>query len=215
MPDIELVNPSIEQYAERSTTPEPAALKEINEQTFAHHAHAHMLSGHVQGRLLSFLSNIIKPRYVLEIGTFTGYSALCLAEGLEEGGQVHTIEIRDEDADTSLKNFKAAGKEKHITLHRGNAVDIIPTLPHLWDMVFIDADKTGYINYYEIIVPRLSAKGVIIADNTFFHGQVLEQPITGKNAIAIDAFNNHILNDDRVEQVMLTMRDGLLIIKNK
>jgi caffeoyl-CoA O-methyltransferase len=215
MPEFELINPLIEQYAARFTTPEESVLRQVNQDTMAHHPQAHMLSGHVQGRFLSFISNILQPKYVLEVGTFTGYSALCLAEGLQEDGELHTIEIRDEDADTASKNFIAAEKEKRITLHRGNAKDLIPQLPYEWDLVFIDADKVGYIDYYEIIVPRLSKKGIILADNVLFHGQVLNEPITGKNAIAIDAFNKHVLNDTRVEQVILTVRDGLLMIKKK
>ncbi len=215
MPEFEIINPAIEQYAAHFTSPENEILKQVNKETMEQHPQAHMLSGHVQGRILSFLSNILKPKYVLEIGTFTGYSALCLAEGLQEYGELHTIEIRETDANTALKNFIAAKKDKHITLHRGNAVEIIPQLPHLWDLVFIDADKIGYINYYEIIVPRLSANGIIIADNVLFHGQVTEDPIKGKNAQAIDAFNKHVLNDTRVEQVILTVRDGLLMIKKK
>lgn len=215
MPEIQLVNSAIEQYAAAFTSPESEVLKAINKHTHEYHPHAHMLSGHVQGRFLSFISNITRPKYVLEVGTFTGYSAICLAEGLAYEGQVHTIELREEDADTALKNFKAAEKEKDITLHRGNAKEIIPTLPYTWDLVFIDADKVGYIDYYELIVPRLSDKGIIIADNVFFHGQVLEEPITGKNAVAINAFNQHVLGDTRVEQIMVTVRDGLLMIKKK
>ncbi|MCY7422577.1 MAG: O-methyltransferase [Chitinophagaceae bacterium] len=210
-----LINPQAEAYADYFSTPENELLKQVNKETTEQHQQAHMLSGHVQGRFLSFISTILQPKYVLEIGTFTGYSALCLAEGLQKEGELHTIELRDEDADTALKNFMVAEKHNLITLHRGKAMDILPTLPHLWDLVFIDADKTGYIDYYEKIMPRLSDKGVIVADNVLFHGQVLEQPPKGKNAIAIHEFNTHVLNDDRVEQVMLTIRDGLLIIKKK
>ncbi len=215
MNDFKLVDPLVEAYAKKFTTAESDNLRKVNNDTVLAHAKAHMLSGHVQGRFLSFISNIIQPKYVLEIGTFTGYSALCLAEGLKVDGALHTIEIRNEDANTAETNFRAAGFNKHIVLHRGIAMDIIPTLPFLWDLVFIDADKTGYIDYYEIIVPRLSQNGVIVADNVFFHGQVLDQPIQGKNAIAIDAFNQHVMHDNRVEQVMLTVRDGLLMIKKK
>ena len=210
-----LINQEAEAYADYFTSPENPLLNQINKETTEHHEQAHMLSGHVQGRLLSFISIILQPKYVLEIGTFTGYSALCLAEGLQKDGELHTIELRNDDADIAHKNFMKAEKHNIITLHRGKAIEILSYLPHLWDLVFIDADKTGYIEYYEKIVPRLSYKGVIIADNVLFHGQVLEQPPKGKNAIAIHEFNNHVLNDDRVEQVMLTIRDGLLIIKKK
>jgi predicted O-methyltransferase YrrM len=190
-------------------------LRSINEETLKDHPQAHMLSGHVQGRILAFISKIIQPKYVLEIGTFTGYSALCLTEGIVEGGHLHTIEIRQEDANIALKNFKASEKNNIITLHVGDAKEIIPTLQHEWDLVFIDADKVSYTEYYELVLKQLSKKGVIIADNVLFHGQVLEQPIKAKNAIAINLFNKHVANDPRVEQVMLTVRDGLLLIKRK
>ena len=215
MEDVKLVDSRIEQYAQHFTSPENEILLQVNNQTVQHHVQAHMLVGHVQGRFLSFISNIIQPKYVLEIGTFTGYSALCLAEGLLSDGELHTIELRENEAETALENFRLAKKDKAITLHRGNALEIIPTLPHFWDLVFIDADKPGYIQYYEMIVPRLSHRGVILADNVFFHGQVLAEPVTGKNARAIEAFNRHVANDTRVEQVMLTIRDGLLMIKKK
>jgi predicted O-methyltransferase YrrM len=138
-----------------------------------------------------------------------------MAEGLAAGGQLHTIELREEDAETALKNFNTAQKNNFITLHVGYAKDIIPTLPHQWDLVFIDADKVSYIEYYELVLKQLSKKGLIIADNVLFHGQVLEEPIKGKNALAIEAFNKHVAEDPRVEQVMLTVRDGLLLIKKK
>jgi predicted O-methyltransferase YrrM len=213
MNELEIVNMLADEYAARLSTAENDVLRSINEHTVKHHPYAHMLSGHVQGKFLEFISNILQPKHVLEIGTFTGYSAICLAKGIKSDGQLHTIELREEDAQTAKKNFHFAKMDNIITLHIGNALDIIPTLPHQWDMVFIDADKAGYIDYYEMVLPRLSAKGVIIADNVLFHGQVLQEPIKGKNAKAIDAFNKHVASDNRVEQVMLTLRDGLLLIK--
>lgn len=211
----ELIAEAVELYATQVTTIDNEVMQAIHAETMANHQHAHMLSSQVQGKLLSFLSTILQPTYVLEIGTFTGYSALCLSEGITAPGQVHTIEIREEDANTALKNFMRAQKQNLITLHQGNAKAIIPTLPYTWDMVFIDADKVSYIEYYELAIERLSQRGIIIADNVLFHGEVLKQPIAGKNAKAIDAFNKHIANDDRVEQVLLTIRDGLLLIKKK
>lgn len=210
---LEIISALAENYVAEHTSEEDALLAKINKETVENHPLAHMISGHIQGKILSFLSKIIQPKYVLEIGTFTGYSALCLLKGVLKEGELHTIEIRQEDADTALKNFKVAENNNLITLHVGNARDIIPVLPYEWDLVFIDADKTGYIDYYELVLPRLSKRGVIIADNVLFHGQVLEQPLTGKNALAIDAFNKHVKLDSRVEQVMLTVRDGLSLIK--
>ncbi len=211
----QIISSKAEEYAALHTSPEDALLTRINKETTENHPQAHMLSGHVQGRLLSFLSNILQPQYILEIGTFTGYSALCLAEGLKPGGQLHTIEVRKEDAETALTNFKFVEKNKQLILHCGEAQRIIPTLPYKWDLVFIDADKVSYVEYYEMVLPQLSEKGFIVADNVLFHGQVLEDTIEGKNARAIDAFNKHVANDLRVEQVVLTVRDGLLLIKKK
>lgn len=211
----EIISTLAENYIQQHTSPEDELLRKINRETVENHPHAHMLSGHVQGKFLSFISQIVQPKYILEIGTFTGYSALCLLKGLAGNGELHTIEIRQEDADTALKNFKEAANNNLITLHVGNAKEIIPGIPHLWDIVFIDADKVSYIDYYELVLPRLSEKGVIIADNVLFHGQVLDEPIKGKNALAIDEFNRHVTSDSRVEQVMLSLRDGLLLIKKK
>ena len=212
---MELINISAENYAEKFTSAEDALLAEINKETYASHAQPQMLSGHVQGKVLEFISTIMRPQYILEIGTFVGYSGLCLAKGLQPKGELHTIELRPEDANTCAKNFEQSELHKKIHLHVGNALDIIPTLPFKWDIVFIDADKQGYTAYYDLVVPRLSERGIIIADNVLFHGQVLEETITGKNAIAIDEFNKHVAADERTEQVMLTVRDGLLIIKRK
>jgi caffeoyl-CoA O-methyltransferase len=190
-------------------------LQEIQHATLQAHPHAHMLSSPVQGKLLSFLSTLMQPKYVLEIGTFTGYSALCLAKGLLEEGELYTIELREEDAATAQKNFSKSERNHQIHLQIGNAKTIIPELDKKWDLVFIDADKTSYLEYYELIVPRMAKNGLIIADNVLFHGQVLETPITGKNAKAIEAFNAHVMADKRTEQVLLTVRDGLLLIKIK
>jgi caffeoyl-CoA O-methyltransferase len=210
-----VLSPEAEAYALAFTSSENDLLKEISAYTAANHPHAHMLSGEVQGKFLSFLSTIIRPKYVLEIGTFTGYSALCLAEGLDTEGELHTLECREEDATTARNYFSKSKRNHQIHLHLGNAAEIIPTLNITWDLVFIDADKTGYIEYYDQIVPKLNKDGIILADNVLFHGQVLQEPINGKNAKAIHAFNEHVKQDPRTEQVLLTIRDGLLLIKKK
>ena len=212
---MELVHPLAEAYAQQFTTPDNALLQSIQASTLLNHPHAHMISGPVQGQFLSFISGMIQPQYILEIGSFTGYSALCLSNGLTDTGALHTIELRAADAETAALNFSKSTRNKQIHLHIGNAIDIIPSLDFEWDLVFIDADKTAYIDYYELIVPRLSKKGMIIADNVLFHGQVLENPVSGKNAKAIQAFNEHIQADERTEQVLLTIRDGLVLIKKK
>lgn len=212
---MELINPLIENYIAQFTSPEPIELEEVNKATAAIHPLAHMISGHVQGQFLTMICAMLKPKYVLEIGTFTGYSALCMQRSLPEDGKIHTIEIRPEDAATAAENFSKLNANKQITLHIGDAKEIISQLPYQWDLVFIDADKTGYINYYEMVVPLLAKDGIIIADNVLFHGQVLEEPLKGKNAKAVHAFNQHVQQDPRTEQVMLSIRDGLTIIKKK
>ncbi len=211
---MELVNPLAEQYAAHFTTPQDDLLQSIYQQSLQH-AHAHLLSTETQGQLLSFISQMVQPKYILEIGTFTGYSALCLCKGLQPDGELHTIELRQADVEKSLANFKLAKKDIQIHLYQGNAIGIIPTLNFTWDIVFIDADKSDYITYYEMALERLHQNGLIIADNVLFHGQVLEEEIKNKNAKAIHKFNQHVLNDSRTEQVMLTVRDGLFLIRKK
>lgn len=211
----ELINEKANEYATCFSEPTDKLLQEIEEFTLNHHAHSNMLSGPLQGKLLEMLSKIIKPKLILEIGTFTGYSALCLAKGLQHDGFLHTIELREEDAAISENYFAKSSQSEQIILHRGNALDIIPQLTEEWDLIFIDADKTNYINYYELTLPRLKKGGVILADNVLFHGDVLKENISGKNAIAINSFNEHVAKDARVQQVILTVRDGLMMILKK
>lgn len=201
------------QYSDVFTTPAEPLLQKILDETRASHPKAHMLSGEMQGQFLSMLSCLKSPVNILEIGTFTGYSALCLAKGLTPSGILHTIESRLEDAQTASKYFEQSKYVHQIKLHVGDAKEIIPTLPLAWDLVFIDADKTGYTQYYEMVVPMLAKGGIIIADNVLFHGEVLEETISGKNAAAIHAFNEHVKNDTRTSQVLLTIRDGMLLIQ--
>ncbi len=210
---MELVNELAEQYAQEFSTAPTALLQKIVDNTLSTHPQAQMLSSSTQGKLLEMISKMIKPRNILEVGTFTGFSALCLAGGLMEGGTLHTIEVREQDAQTASRYFNESPLGTKIILHTGDARSIIPTLKETWDLVFIDADKVSYIEYYELTLQRLKPGGWIIADNVLFHGQVLQEEIKGKNAKAIHAFNEHVKNDARVEQVLLTVRDGLLIIK--
>jgi caffeoyl-CoA O-methyltransferase len=210
---LDIINPLAQVYAETYSQPEDPVLHEIARETNDSHAHAHMLSGHLQGKFLELLSLLHKPHRILEIGTFTGYSAICLAKGLLKDGLVHTIELREEDAATARANFKRANLCERIILHTGNALSIIPSLSEHWDLVFIDADKPNYIAYYDMVLPFVKPGGIILADNVLFHGQVLEEPVSGKNAKAIHAFNEHLNKDTRVQKVMLTIRDGLLLIR--
>ena len=208
----ELVNKTAEDYAQKFSSQQDELLDEIAR--FANnHPQSIMLSGHVQGKILETISCLLQPKRILEIGTFVGYSALCLAKGLSPGGLLHTIELREEDAQTARNFFSKSLQNNKIVLHIGNALDIIPGLHEEWDIVFIDADKVGYIDYYELTLPQVKPNGLIIADNVLFHGEVLERNIEGKNARAIHAFNTHVANDKRVERVMLTVRDGLFLIR--
>ena len=212
---MELINHKAENYAKHNTSPLDDVLREIEEYTLANHPHAQMLSGHVQGKVLEMISRMIKPERILEIGTFTGFSALCLAKGLTAEGKLHTIELRTDDAETTNNYFIKAGIDNKIELHIGDAQEIIKTLTENWDLVFIDADKVNYIAYYELTLPSVKKGGWILADNVLFHGEILEDTIKGKNAKAIMAFNEYVKNDNRVHQVMLTIRDGLLLIQKK
>ena len=211
----EPISDKVNEYATALSEPTDDLLKEIEDYTMRHHEHSNMLSGPLQGKLLEMLSKIIKPKLILEVGTFMGYSALCLAKGLQPGGKLHTLELRDEDADRAQNYFTKSSHADQLILRRGNALNIIPSLDEMWDLVFIDADKTNYINYYELTLPRLKKGGVILADNVLFHGEVLTEKIKGKNAIAINAFNQHVAKDERVQQVMITLRDGLMMIIKK
>ncbi len=212
---MDFIQPAANDYVEQFSDATPAYLRAMYEQTKLSHPHAHLQSNWNQGGFLSFFSKLIAPQRILEIGTFTGFSTLCLAEGLPKDGMLHTIELRQEDADTARTYFDSSIKGNQIISHVGDAKAIIPVLREKWDLVFIDADKTGYIEYVKLVLPMLSEKGVIIADNVLFHGQVFDKKITGKNAIAIHAFNEFILHHTGLEKIMLTVRDGLTLIRKK
>lgn len=212
---MQLLNEKAEAYVEKYSEPTDDLLQEIEKFTLENHAHSNMLSGPVQGKFLEMISRMIRPLYILEIGTFTGYSALCLAKGLQDMGKLHTIELRGEDVGLSNKFFTKSLHAHQIILHHGNALDVIPQLDIEWDLIFIDADKIGYIQYYELTLPLLRKNGFILADNVLFHGDVLEDEVKGKNAKAIQAFNEHVAKDERVSQVILTVRDGLMVIRKK
>ncbi len=203
----------LNQFADAYSTAEDALLAEVNDFTQKHHAEPHMLSGHVQGQLLKMISRMIQPERVLEIGTFTGYSALCLAAGLQPNGILHTIEFREPTAAIANDFFQKSAYRDHIQLHIGNALEIIPQLDENWDLVFIDADKPGYINYFELVLPRVKKNGFILADNIFFHGEALKENAKGKSAKAIKEFNQFINQRTDIEKVVLTIRDGLYLIR--
>jgi len=212
---MDFIQPAANDYVTHYSDATPAYLRPMYEQTILSHAHAHLQSNWNQGGFLSFFSKLLKPESILEIGTFSGFSTLCLAEGLSSTGTIDTIELRAEDAHAARIHFDASPKGNQIISHIGDAKIILPTLTKQWDIVFIDADKTGYIEYVNLVLPMLSDKGVIIADNVLFHGQVFAENITGKNALAIHAFNEFILQHQDLEKIMLTVRDGLTLIRKK
>jgi caffeoyl-CoA O-methyltransferase len=212
---MEIIDATINEYAGKYSTEEPPVLKELNRETYSKVLMPRMLSGHLQGRVLSMLSQMIRPEKILEIGTFTGYSAICFAEGLTSNGVLHTIDINDELA-PMVKTFieKAQMKEKIIT-HYGKASEIIPSLNMVFDLVFIDADKINYAHYYDLVFDKVKIGGYIIADNVLWDGKVLDLKKADKDTLAIHHFNEKIQNDSRVENVLLTIRDGLMVIRKK
>ncbi len=172
-----------------------------------------MISGHLQGKFLEMVSCMVRPERILEIGTFTGFSALCLAKGLVPGGKLHTIELREKDSAVARAYFARSSFASQIISHTGNALNIIPTLDEQWDLVFIDADKPGYIEYFKLLLPKVRKNGFILADNIFFHGEVLENEPKGKSAKGISDFNQFISGRTDVEKCVLTLRDGLYLIR--
>jgi predicted O-methyltransferase YrrM len=209
---VDIINPEIQSYSEKYSTPEDPLLAAIALFTRQHHPEHHMLSGHLQGKLLEMISWMIRPRRILEIGTFTGYSALCLAKGLTPDGELHTIELREQDA-LKAKEYFNASLTSRIILHTGNALEVIPALKETWDLVFIDADKVSYIEYFTLVLPKVRQNGFILADNVFFHGQVLEEEVKNKSAKAVIAFNEFIRERNDIDKMILTLRDGLCLIR--
>lgn len=206
----------IEKYILDHVDPEDEVLKELNRETYLKVLGARMISGHLQGQVLTMLAKMIQPENILEIGTFTGYSAICLAKGLRSGGKLITIEMDDELEDMAKKYFKKAGVENKVEQRIGVALEIIPTLNTLFDLVFIDADKREYAEYYNATFPLIKPGGYIIADNTLWNGKVLEKPANDDaQTRGIIRFNQLIKSDPRVEKVILPLRDGMSIIRKK
>jgi caffeoyl-CoA O-methyltransferase len=210
----QLIPPSIESYACDYSTEESLVLAQLNRETHLKVNLPIMLSGHLQGKVLEFISHMIQPKQVLEIGTYTGYSAICLAAGLKENGVLHTIDINEELYDMCQSYFEKAGLSEKIIQHIGHAADIIPRIDCIFDLVFIDADKQNYHLYYDLVIDRLPKGAYILADNVLYDGEVLlAHEEQSKNAKAIQAFNEKIRADKRVLQVLLPIRDGLLLMK--
>lgn len=203
----------IDNYIDLHTEDEPQLLQELNRETQLKILQPRMLSGHYQGRVLSVLSKIVNPKYILEIGTYTGYSALCMAEGLQKDGELHTIDINEELSDFQKKYFDKSPYGKNIIQHVGNALDIIPTLDKTFDLIFIDADKENYSNYFHLIIDKLKPGGIILSDNVLWSGKVLEKTFK-KDDLATPAlieYNKLLKEDTRVETVIFPIRDGLTL----
>jgi len=206
----------IDKYILNHIEPEDEILRELDRETHLKVVGARMISGHLQGQVLSMLSKMIRPKYILELGTFTGYSALCLVKGLQEGGKLITIEIDDELENMAKKYFHKAGIQQKVEQRIGPALEIIPTLTETFDLVFIDAHKPEYPTYYEAVFDKVNSGGYIIADNTLWSGKVLEHPADDDfQTLGIIQFNEMVRNDNRIEKVILPLRDGMTIIRKK
>ncbi len=204
----------LEEYVEKHSQEEPAILKKLTRETHLKVLQPRMISGHFQGRVLSMLSKLIRPRCILEIGTYTGYSAICLAEGLAPEGVVHTIDVNEELHDLQRKYFDLSGWGKQIVQYTGNALDLIPDMEEKFDLVFIDADKVNYPAYFEMIIGKMAHGGVILTDNVLWSGKVLEEvKANDKQTNALLEYNRMVNEDPRVETVLLPIRDGLTITR--
>ncbi len=209
---MEFISEELDNYVVAHTQPEPELLQKLNRETWSKVLQPRMLSGHYQGRVLSMISKMVNPQAILEIGTYTGYSALCMMEGIQKNGVLHTIDHNEELFSLQRKYFDLSGFGKQIIQHVGEALEIIPTLDKTFDLVFIDADKENYSNYFELVVPKMKSGGIILSDNVLWSGKVLETPKKDDvDTPALIAYNKLINSDPRVESVLLPIRDGLTI----
>jgi predicted O-methyltransferase YrrM len=212
-----MISDELFDYAEQHSTPESPLLEQLNRETNLTQIYPHMLAGHMQGLLLKFISQMIKPLRILEIGTFTGYSAINLALGLQstpqEEGILHTIEVDPEQEDGIRNYLKETGLEKKVILHIGEAMKIIPTLDEVWDLVYIDADKSNYLNYYKLVFDRVRPGGFILADNALWDGKVLDPTTRSRDTHGIIDFNEFVMKDDRVENLLVPFRDGVMVVR--
>lgn len=207
------INKDILEYSEKYSQQEPEILQELNRETHLKILNPRMLSGFFQGRLLSIISKIIKPKKVLEIGTYTGYSAICIAEGMNKNGIIHTIDKNEELNTIQKKYFKKSGLENNIIQYNGCALDIIPKIEEKFDLIFIDADKENYINYFNLVIDKLNKNGVILADNVLWSGKVINSEDHDLTTNVLREFNKSVNNDNRVETILLPIRDGISIIR--
>ena len=204
----------IDRYCEAHTTPQSDLLYQLERETYLKTLAPQMASGHLQGQLLTILCQLIRPKIALEIGTFTGYAALCIAKGLPKDGILHTIEVNEEIAYISDKYFQQSGLANQIKTYIGDAADLVPTMPYPFDFVFIDAGKKDYAKHFDLVIDKVSSGGIILADNVLWSGKVAQKKLDKATRVLHD-FNEKILNDERVENVLLPIRDGLMVIRKK
>jgi O-methyltransferase family protein len=213
---MHFLSEELENYAAQHTEDEPLLLQELNKRTHLNVLQPRMISGHFQGRFLSFLSKMVQPRTILEIGTYTGYATLCLAEGLHPEGVLHTIDIKEELTDLQREFFDRSGYGNQIVQHLGKAADIIPSLNTTFDLVFIDADKQNYAHYFDLVIEKMNRGGIILSDNVLWSGKVVEEvKHNDKHTQALMAYNQKIKDDPRVETVLLPIRDGITLSRVK
>lgn len=209
---MHFLSEELENYAAQHTEDEPLLLQELNKRTHLNVLQPRMISGHFQGRFLSLLSKLVQPRTILEIGTYTGYATLCLAEGLHPEGVLHTIDIKEELTDLQREFFDRSGYGSQIVQHLGKAADIIPSLNTTFDLVFIDADKQNYAHYFDLVIEKMNRGGIILSDNVLWSGKVVEEvKHNDKHTQALMAYNQKIKDDPRVETVLLPIRDGITL----
>lgn len=211
---MDIIHPLIDKYCEEVTSPESEILYNLNRQTHLQMVNPRMLSGHFQGRLLALLSKMIRPKNILEIGTYTGYAALCLAEGLTEDGKLITLDVNEELEEFTQSFFDQSQYAAQIDFRIGNALEIIPNLTETFDLVFIDADKRNYPNYWELIVPKVKQGGFILSDNVLWSGKVVgDKEKFDKDTQILDDYNRMIQADERVENILLPIRDGIMVAR--
>ena len=212
---MNFISPELEHYAGIHTSQESELLARINRETHLEVLQPRMLSGHLQGRLLSLLSSLLKPKRILEIGTYTGYSALCLAEGLPDNGKLITIDVNEELQARVQGYFNDSSYKGQIEYHIGDATELIPTLSDTWDLVFIDADKKNYLNYYDLVIERMNPGGIILADNILWSGKVIDESAQDRETVLLRQYNERIHADERVENILLPIRDGIMVARKK
>lgn len=212
---MEFIDPKLHEYCEQHSGTEAEVLKKLDRETHAKVMMPRMLSGHLQGQFLAMISKMCQPKRILEIGTYTGYSAIYLAQGLTEGGRLITIDINEELEQMAKRYWAEAGVSEKIDYRIGNGLELIPDIDGPFDLVFIDADKKNYSNYYDLIIDKMAPGGIILADNVLWSGKVIDESAKDKDTVAIKEYNLKVQEDDRVDNMLLPLRDGIMMARMK